>query len=86
VVDIISELQSFGTNVEIYDPLADAAEVKHEYGLSLITQPNKKYHAIILTVSHNEFKQLDWNKIKSESTVVYDVKGFLDKSLITARL
>lgn len=86
VLDIISELEGFGTNVEIFDPLADAAEVKHEYGLSLIAQPNKKYDAIILTVSHDEFKQLDWNKIKSESTVVYDVKGFLDKSLITARL
>jgi len=86
VVDIISELQSFGTNIDVYDPLADAEEVKHEYGLSLVEKPNKKYHAIILTVSHNEFNQLDWNEFKNEATVVYDVKGFLDKSLITARL
>jgi UDP-N-acetyl-D-galactosamine dehydrogenase len=86
VLDIINELQSFGTNVEVYDPLADAEEVKHEYGLTMIPKPNKKYNAIILAVSHNEFKQFDWSQYTGDATVVYDVKGFLDKSIITARL
>jgi UDP-N-acetyl-D-galactosamine dehydrogenase len=70
----------------VYDPLADAAEVKHEYGLTMISKPNKKYNAIILAVSHNEFKQFDWSQYTGDATVVYDVKGFLDKSIITARL
>jgi UDP-N-acetyl-D-galactosamine dehydrogenase len=86
VVDVIRELQSFGTTVEVYDPQADAEEVKHEYGLSLISKPNKKYHAIVLAVSHEEFKSLDWNSIKEPNSVVYDVKGFLKKSFVTARL
>jgi UDP-N-acetyl-D-galactosamine dehydrogenase len=86
VVDVIRELQSFGTTVEVYDPQADAEEVKHEYGLSLISKPNKKYHAIVLAVSHEEFKSLDWNSIKEPNSVVYDVKGFLKKSNVTARL
>lgn len=86
VVDVIRELQSFGTTVEVYDPQADAEEVKHEYGLSLISKPNKKYHAIVLAVSHEEFKSLDWNSIKEPNSVVYDVKGFLKKSSVTARL
>jgi len=86
VVDVIRELQSFGTTVEVYDPQADAEEVKQEYGLSLISKPNKKYHAIVLAVSHEEFKSLDWNSIKEPNSVVYDVKGFLEKSSITARL
>src|SRR5688572_3630116 len=86
VVDVIRELQSFGTNVEVYDPQADADQVKHEYGLSLITTPTKKYHAIVLAVSHDEFKTLDWGKIKDSKTVVFDVKGHLDKSISTARL
>ena len=86
VVDVIRELQSFGTNVEVYDPQADAEEVKHEYGLSLISKPVKKYHAIVLAVSHDEFKSINWNTIKNPNTVVYDVKGHLDKSLATARL
>jgi len=86
VVDVIRELQSFGTTVEVYDPQADAEEVNHEYGLSLISKPNKKYHAIVLAVSHEEFKSLDWNSIKEPNSVVYDVKGFLKKSSVTARL
>lgn len=86
VVDVIRELQSFGTTVEVYDPQADAEEVKHEYGLSLISKPDKKYHAIVLAVSHEEFKSLDWNSIKEPNSVVYDVKGFLKKSSVTARL
>lgn len=86
VVDVIRELQSFGTTVDVYDPQADAEEVKQEYGLSLISKPNKKYHAIVLAVSHEEFRSLDWNSIKEPNSVVYDVKGFLEKSSITARL
>jgi UDP-N-acetyl-D-galactosamine dehydrogenase len=86
VVDVIRELQSYGTNVEVYDPQVDAAEVLHEYGLKLVSTLDKKYNAIVLAVSHDDFKSIDWNKIKNDKTVVYDVKGFLDKSLITARL
>jgi UDP-N-acetyl-D-galactosamine dehydrogenase len=70
----------------VYDPQADAAEVKHEYGLTLIEKPVKKYQAIILAVSHHEFTHFDWNQLKGEGTVIYDVKGFLDKAVITARL
>ncbi len=86
VVDVIRELKSFGTQIDIYDPHADEEEVKHEYGLSLINSIEKKYDAIILTVSHVEFANLDWNKMKHDKTVVYDVKGFLKKELVTARL
>jgi UDP-N-acetyl-D-galactosamine dehydrogenase len=86
VVDVIKELQSFGTNIDVYDPEADPAEVKHEYGLNLIHALKKKYHAIVLAVGHQVFNSLDWEAIKYEKTVVYDVKGILDKSKITARL
>jgi UDP-N-acetyl-D-galactosamine dehydrogenase len=86
VVDVIHELQSFGTKVDIYDPQADAEEVKHEYGLSLVPTLTKKYHAIILTVSHKEFTTLDLKSLSHERAVIYDVKGFLPKSQITARL
>ncbi|MBT1700904.1 nucleotide sugar dehydrogenase [Fulvivirgaceae bacterium PWU4] len=86
VVDVIQELKSFGTQVDVYDPQADAEEVKHEYGLSLISAPNKKYDAIVLTVSHEEFAAMNWSNMKHEKTVVYDVKGYLKKSEVTARL
>jgi UDP-N-acetyl-D-glucosamine/UDP-N-acetyl-D-galactosamine dehydrogenase len=85
-IDVIRELQSFGVDVEVFDPHADFEEVKHEYGLSLVKHLNKKYAAIILAVSHTEFASLNWPALKSKNTIVYDVKGFLDKSLVTARL
>lgn len=86
VIDVIQELKSYGSLVDVYDPQADADEVKHEYGITLINTPDSKYQAIVLAVSHDEFMRLDWNTLTDASTVVYDVKGFLDKSLITARL
>jgi UDP-N-acetyl-D-galactosamine dehydrogenase len=86
VVDVVRELQSYGTSVDIYDPQADAAEVEHEYGLKLIQKLDKKYNAIVLAVSHDDFKTIDWNKVRDAKTVVYDVKGHLDKSFVTARL
>jgi UDP-N-acetyl-D-galactosamine dehydrogenase len=85
-IDVIRELQSFGADVEVYDSHADVQEVKHEYGLSLISTLNKKYSAIVLAVSHEDFKSIKWSEIKMANTIVYDVKGFLDKSLVTGRL
>jgi UDP-N-acetyl-D-glucosamine/UDP-N-acetyl-D-galactosamine dehydrogenase len=85
-IDVIRELQSFGADVEVFDPHADSEEVKHEYDLDLVKELNKKYAAIVLAVSHNEFASLDWSALKGKGTIVYDVKGFLDKSLVTARL
>lgn len=86
VVDVIYELKSYGTEVDIYDPQADNDEVKEEYNLSLIEKPDKKYNAIVLAVGHSEFKRLDWAALKHDKTVIYDVKGFLEKTLVTARL
>jgi UDP-N-acetyl-D-galactosamine dehydrogenase len=86
VVDVIQELKSFGTQVDVYDPHADAREVKHEYGLDTIKAPSKKYDAIVLAVGHKEFLSLSWDTLKHNKTVIYDVKGFLDKKIITARL
>lgn len=86
VVDVIRELQSYGTVVDIYDPHANAAEVVHEYNLEISASLNKKYDAIVLGVGHQEFTKLDWTSIKHDRTVVYDVKGILHRSLVTARL
>ncbi|MEQ9169524.1 MAG: nucleotide sugar dehydrogenase [Marinoscillum sp.] len=86
VADVIKELQTYGAIVDVFDPHADQKEVAHEYGLKLTPELKEKYHGIVLAVGHQEFKNLDWNIIRGERTVVYDVKGFLDKSFVTARL
>ncbi len=86
VVDVINELKTYGLQVEVCDPHASQDEVMHEYGLTLMKEPGRNYDAIVLAVAHQEFKRLSWDTLKTKKTVVYDVKGVLDKSLVTARL
>jgi UDP-N-acetyl-D-galactosamine dehydrogenase len=86
VIDIIQELQEFGMQTDVYDPMADAAEVKHEYGIDMVTKPTGEYDAVVLAVSHKDFTALDLKSFSANSTVVYDVKSILDKSEIDARL
>lgn len=86
VIDIIRELESYGALVDVYDPHADPHEVQLEYGINLIGQPDKTYHAVVLAVSHNEFRNLNWQSLTVPDAVVYDVKGFLDRSVVTERL
>lgn len=88
VIDIYQELKTYDINVNVYDPWANPAEVKHEYGID-ITSGNDapdltQFSAIILAVSHKEFASLVIEK--SNTRVVYDVKGFLSKDVIDARL
>ncbi|MDP2454881.1 MULTISPECIES: nucleotide sugar dehydrogenase [unclassified Kaistella] len=79
IVDVIAALEDYGTQVSIYDPWANSAEVKHEYGLESSSEiPTEKFDAIILGVAHKEFLALDLEKFKKEKAVVYDVKGILE--------
>lgn len=87
VIDIITELTQFGTAVDVYDPWADKEEVKHEYGVDLIEScTTKKYDAIILAVSHNEFLSIDYSACKNEGGIIYDVKAFLPADSVDERL
>lgn len=88
VIDIYNELGSFDMEVDVYDPWANPEEVLREYGIEIISGKRSPdlsaYSAIILAVSHKQFHHLTIQK--SDSQVVYDVKGFLDKSAVDARL
>ena len=87
VIDIVRELSQFNINVDVYDPHANFKEVKVEYGIDLIPAISKKYTAIILAVSHNEFLNIDFNSIvESSSSIIYDTKSILNRGIITARL
>lgn len=87
VIDIIRELRQFSMNVEVHDPHADSEEVGEEYGLSLIKGVElKNYQAIILAVSHDEYKELEWPSVDVQGTVIYDVKGIVPKEYIDKRL
>ena len=88
VVDIVEELEDFGCSVDIYDPWASAEVVKHEYGKELIAavDPDKEYAAVIACVSHNQFKTFDFKKYKENNAVIFDVKDFVDRTLVDGRL
>lgn len=88
VIDIYRELISYGLVVDIYDPWADPKEVKLEYGvISLNIIPiEMRYDAIILAVAHSDFLQLDFNKFKQDSSVIFDTKACLERDLVDGRL
>ncbi|WP_177765362.1 nucleotide sugar dehydrogenase [Flavobacterium sp. I3-2] len=88
-VDVIHALQDYGVEVVTYDPWANPAEVMHEYNLSCHSElveesiqndSKTKYDAIVLTVAHKEFTDLDLNQFLKEGGVVYDVKGILTEA------
>ena len=78
VVDIYNDLISYGLIVDIYDPWVDKKEVFKQYKVSLLSKINqrKKYDAIILAVSHDEFLSLNIKKITKKSSVIFDIKVF----------
>lgn len=87
--DVVRELHELGCITDIFDPWASPDEVQHEYGYkSFQNQENmaSRYEAIVSLVSHREFQDLDINNITNKATVIYDVKGSLDKSIVTGRL
>ena len=87
VIDIVSELKQFQIEVDVHDPHADAIEVKNQYQIDLVSEIDQKYDGIILAVSHREFKNFDITQYsKGTQTVIYDIKSFLDRSLVNGRL
>lgn len=87
VVDIYHTLTDYNTNVTIYDPWANPAIAEREYGVTIQNQcPQGKYDAIILAVAHDQFKTLDIDALKKDTTVVYDVKAILQEGNYDKRL
>jgi UDP-N-acetyl-D-galactosamine dehydrogenase len=78
IVDVIKALTDYGITVSLYDPWANPAEVFHEYQLEVLNKlPEAQFDAIVLGVAHQEFMQLDFEKLKKENAILYDVKGVL---------
>jgi len=91
VVDLVKEFESYGAAVDIYDPWADAAEAKAEYGLTLLpeTPIPGSYDAVVLAVAHDEFKVHGSQGVRAWTNgraVLYDIKGVLPKDEVDGRL
>lgn len=88
VIDIYRELEQFGLKVEVYDPVASRKEVYDDYGIKLLVEePDLSgFSAVVLTVSHKEFTNIDFSNLQRDSMVLFDTKSVLDKNIVDSRL
>ncbi len=87
VVDIYHTLREYTQNITVCDPWANVEAVMCEYGVKVQKEiPNEQFDAIILAVPHKLFLDIDIRSLMKANAVVYDVKGFLDRSLVDMRL
>lgn len=91
VIDVIEELKEFGCDVDVYDPWADASEVKAEYGLDLLSacpssDEKAGYDAAVVAVAHEQFKELDYSEFSKEGCVLFDLKSLLPEGVADERL
>ena len=82
VVDMISEMKSYGINVDAVDYMADPEEFYKEYGYKLKEKPDKKYDAIVLAVKHKNYENFDEENLShllcdDDKGIVVDIKGVL---------
>ena len=87
IIDTVKELLAFNIDVDVEDPYAESAEVHEEYGLKLCHEVDKDYDAVIITVPHRPYQDLDdsyFASITREHALVADLKGIF-KSKITSR-
>ena len=88
VLDIFNTLNNNDIDSDIYDPWIDKESFKNEFDVEIhTTLPAKEYNIIIIAVAHDCFVNIDFDKLKSKTfNIVYDLKGVLDKKIVTKRL
>jgi UDP-N-acetyl-D-galactosamine dehydrogenase len=90
VIDIIAELESYGTKVDVHDPWVNSAEAKAAYGFDLVADPaNDAYDVVVLAVAHEQFRALGADGIRKyckENAVLYDIKYVLPADAVDDRL
>lgn len=90
-MDIKKELEKYNIIVDVYDPVADAGEVKKIYNIDVVENPKENYYdSIVIAVMHTQFRELGIEKIKSfgkkDSSVIYDLKSIYGKNEVQGRL
>jgi len=90
VVDVVRELRKQGARVEVYDPWANAAECRHEYGLNPVRalKPNR-YDAAVVAVAHRQFRELGAPGVRRlcrRRHVLYDIKHVFPAAAVDGRL
>ena len=87
VIDIYRALKEYNIQITVYDPWVNPDVAKYEYGIEVIkTLPDHNFDAIVLSVAHNVFQDLDISSLLKENHVIFDVKCILDKTQVDGRL
>ncbi|MEQ8692868.1 MAG: nucleotide sugar dehydrogenase [Pseudomonadales bacterium] len=89
VVDVINTLQTYHLSVDVHDPWVDDQQAQAEYGIELTQQPElAAYDAVVLAVAHRQFTTDHFNPLDyvKDQHVIYDVKGVLDRNIVSERL
>jgi UDP-N-acetyl-D-galactosamine dehydrogenase len=90
VADLVRELTGFVNEVAVYDPNADVAEARHEYGIKVSnTIPKGRFDAVVLAVRHAEIVEMSRDRLRrllKAGGVLYDLKGVLPVKDSDARL
>jgi UDP-N-acetyl-D-galactosamine dehydrogenase len=87
VADLVLSLQDYLMDVTVFDPHANPDEVQHEYQMEILNQlPENTYDGIILAVPHKEFHAIELDKLKKTSAAIFDIKAFLPREIVDARL
>ena len=87
VIDIVRTLKEYDLDITIYDPWANAAVARREYGVEVTNAlPQETFDAVILAVAHKAFETLDVPALRKPASVLFDVKGFLPKTDVDGRL
>lgn len=89
VADIYRTLSQYTDHIDVVDPWVDPRRVSDEYGIPILSSlppQGSLYHAAILAVAHRQFEDLPVRQFVPPPGIVYDVKGFLPRHLVDARL
>lgn len=84
VADVVTELKSYGLQVDVVDPLASPAHVKHEYGFEMTDKTGTNYDAVIVAVSHKQYSNMGedyFRNILAGDGILIDVKGLYRKKI-----
>ncbi|MFA7357764.1 MAG: UDP binding domain-containing protein, partial [Bacteroidales bacterium] len=90
VLDVYNTFSEYTSDIVLYDPHADPADFQKEYGLPLLREGlenlKETFDAVVLAVAHEEFRKLDIKSLLNRNGLIYDVKSFLPRELVDARL
>lgn len=89
IIDIYHALEEYNVNITVYDPWANPAVVKKEYGIDITNElPDEMYDAAIVAVGHRQFREMeiDFDALLKPLHVIYDVKAIMPRELVDGRL